>query len=89
MTVDELRAALVGLPGDMLVVMASDAEGNSHSPLSNAVVVMYVADSTWSGDTYMTPEELATKTAEPDSGWTDEDMAPDGAVRALLMEPVN
>lgn len=85
MTVDELRAALDGLPGDMPVVMASDAEGNSHSPLSDATITMYMADSAWSGDVYMTPEERTSKGAAAE----DYLAAPDDAVRALLLEPVN
>lgn len=89
MTVTELRAVLADLPDDMPVVMASDAEGNSFSPLEDADQAMYVADSTWSGDVYNTPEDLAEKMARPNSEWTEEDAAPDDAVRVLLLGPVN
>lgn len=90
LTVAELRQVLDGLPDDQLVVMASDAEGNSHSPLADAEEAMYVAASTWSGDVYNTPEELAVKAAQPGSGWDAEaDAAPDDAVRVLLLGPVN
>jgi hypothetical protein len=89
MTVAQLRAQLADLPDDMPVVMAADAEGNSHSPLECAEQAMYVAETTWSGDVYCTNEELAQKMAEPNSPWTADDAAPDDAVRVLLLGPVN
>lgn len=50
MTVDELRQFLVDLPDDMIVVMSSDSEGNSYSPLAGGSTdYRYLADSTWSG----------------------------------------
>ncbi len=46
---------------DIEVVLASDAEGNSYSPLSGAYSCYYVADTTWSGyladETEQMPEE--------------------------------
>lgn len=90
MTVKELRDLLQDLPDDMLVVMASDAEGNGHSPLADAAVAMYVANSTWSGDVYLTPEELAAEVAKPGSRFdAEDDAAPEEAVRVLLLGPVN
>jgi hypothetical protein len=85
MTVGDLRDVLADYPRDMPVVMAKDGEGNGHSPLADVDVAMYVPDSTWSGEVYATPEEIA----DPDSIHTDEDEAPDGAVRVLLLGPVN
>lgn len=85
MNVADLRAALDGLPDDMPVVLAKDAEGNDFSPLSGPEQGMYSARNTWSGEVYPTAEEIA----DPTSGYTDEDEAPDHAVRALVLWPVN
>lgn len=50
-TVAELRSALAELPGDTLVVMSRDAEGNGFSPLAEVEVGgHYIAESTWAGD---------------------------------------
>lgn len=89
MTVSDLRAALAHLPDDMPVVMASDAEGNDHSPLDDAAQAMYMAENAWSGEVYVTPEDLVTLTSNPESGWSEDDAAPDGAVRVLLLGPVH
>jgi hypothetical protein len=88
-TVGQLMAKLAQLPEDAIVVMASDAEGNSHSPLSSVNESMYLPETTWSGDAYPTAEELAEKMAQPGSGWSEEDAAPDDAVRCVLLGPVN
>lgn len=89
MTVAGLRAALADLPDDMPVVLAKDAEGNGYSPLSDADEAMYLADSTWSGEVYLTDKQLQDKVARGVGGWGPEDAAPDGAVRALVLGPVN
>lgn len=84
MNVSDLRAALADLPDDMPVVMAKDAEGNGYSPLAKADdVAMYAATCTWAGDRYLTPQAHA----EADPGEWDE--APESAVRALFLWPVN
>ncbi len=49
MTVKELIEQLAVQDQDRLVVMAKDAEGNEHSPLSGWWVGEYKADTTWSG----------------------------------------
>ena len=55
MTVDELIAELKQLPPDAQVILQSDAEGNSYSPLyavdGDAI---YVPDSEWHGRVYDT-----------------------------------
>lgn len=83
-TVGDLIDYLATQPRDRLVVMSSDAEGNSYSPLADADEAMYSADSTWSGDVYNTPEQLEGK-ADPDD-WTE---APDDAVRVVVLGPTN
>lgn len=59
MTLDELRAQLAALdlPGDTLVVLAKDGEGNDFSPLDEVDAARYRADSTWSGERHSTEDE--------------------------------
>lgn len=83
-TVGDLMDWLEGQPRDRIVVMSSDAEGNSYSPLADVEECMYLADSTWSGETFMTPEQRA---GLDDPSYYDE--APDDAVRAVVLGPVN
>jgi hypothetical protein len=53
MTVDELRESIADLPGDLLVVMSSDAEGNRHSPLAEVEPdTRYSAETEYSGTTH-------------------------------------
>lgn len=87
LTLADLRAALeelAHLPGDTPVVVRGDAEGNRHSPLWSAYEVMYEAETAYSGETYPTPEEIAA-----DPRYTDEDEAPEDAVRAVVLTPMN
>lgn len=83
-TCGELMDYLATQPRDRKIVMSKDAEGNSYSPLADADEAMYVADSTWSGDIYITPEELAEKANPAD--WTE---APEDAERVVVFGPVN
>jgi hypothetical protein len=93
MTLDELRKALdeLGLAGDTSVILQKDAEGNGYSPLDGADEAMYLAESTWSGETYMTDEQLQAKIkADPNGRWDPEkDGAPEGAVRVIVLWSVN
>lgn len=84
MTVGALRKVLEELPDDRPVVLEKDAEGNGYSPLAEAVEGMYEPDSTWSGQVYPTPEQVAA-----DAQMTDEDLPPDEAIRVLVLGPVN
>jgi hypothetical protein len=88
-TVGELADYLATQPRDRRVILRKDGEGNGHSPLAEAWESMYAADSTWSGDTYPTPEDLAEWMAEPGSPWSEEDAAPDDAERVIVLGPVN
>jgi hypothetical protein len=89
-TVGGLIDYLATQPRDRKVVLSSDAEGNGHSPLADAWEAMYAADTTYSGETYPTPEELAEKMAGPNpNGWSEEDAAPDDAERVIVLGPVN
>lgn len=86
MTLAELRAALdaLDLPDDTIVVLSKDGEGNRFSPLDEAEHAMYAAETTWSGDRYLTEEE---RQAQDDPDEYSE--APDDAVHALFLWPVN
>ena len=87
MTIDELRNHLesLDLPGNTLVVMTKDAEGNDGaSPLAGVSPSMYAAESTWAGELYMTEEQRAG-TGEPD----EYDEAPEDAVLVVVLGPTN
>jgi hypothetical protein len=84
MTVADLQAALATLPSNTLVVLAKDGEGNGFSPLTEAQNALYAADSTWSGEHYMTDEQRHA-TGEP----AEYSQAPDDAVPALFLWPTN
>lgn len=90
-TVGELKAVLADLPDEMKIVMSRDAEGNGHSPIASAEEGMYLAENAWSGEVYVTSEWLDEKiNAESDrGGWSEEDRAPEGAERVLVLWPVN
>lgn len=89
-TVGELIDYLSTQPRDRLVVLSKDAEGNGHSPLAEVEETMYLAESTWAGEVYPTPEQLAELAARPGSQWdAEEDAAPEDAVRVVVLGPVN
>lgn len=75
MTVGELIRELQTLPQGAQVVISKDAEGNGFSPLDAPELVLYVAESPWSGEVY-------------DSGDTDA-VADFGAQSAICLWPVN
>lgn len=87
MTLAEPRrqlAELNHLPDSTLVVLAKDEEGNSFSPLHEAIPGMYLAETTWSGEHYPTEEQ---RLAEDDPD--EYSPAPDDAVHAVFLWPVN
>ncbi len=86
MTLDELRAELaeLDLPGDTIVVMSEDGEGNGYSPLAEVKTAMYSAETTWSGARYMTEADRQAQD-DPD----DYREAPEGAVTAVFLWPTN
>lgn len=89
-TCGELADYLATQPRDRKIVLSKDAEGNGFSPLADAGVHMYAAESTWSGSVYPTPEDLAEMMDPPNTqGWSEEDAAPDDAERVIVLGPVN
>lgn len=87
-TVGDLLDYLATQPRDRKVVMSKDAEGNGYSPLADAGEGMYLAETTWAGMVYVTPEQLAVLKTQG-GGWSDEDAAPDDAERVVVLGPVN
>ncbi len=85
-TVGELADFLATQPRDRVIVMAKDAEGNDYSPLAAADEGMYLAHSTWSGEKYMTPEQIAEYRERGIAGYAP---APADAVRVVVLGPVN
>lgn len=86
MTVAELIGLLSKLEPDRVVVMSSDGEGNSYSPLSDLDERLYVPDSTWCGTVYMERKEDGA----PPDGYDDEDCYDGtGGQRAVVLFPVN
>ena len=77
-----LHDQLSSQPRDRKIIMARDAEGNGYSPLAGIEEGMYSATSTWSGEIYGTPEDVAAEPGE----WTP---APDDAERVIVLGPVN
>jgi hypothetical protein len=91
-TAGDLLDYLAAQPRDRKVVLEKDAEGNGYSPLASAGVSLYVADSTYSGEVYPTPEEVAVWVAA--GSWTEADEAGryepgDDAERVIVLGPVN
>lgn len=87
LTLGELRkqlAELEHLPDSTPLVMAKDAEGNGFSPLNDLEEGMYLALTTWSGEHYLTEQQRQSKDC-PD----DYDEAPEEAVHAIFLWPVN
>jgi hypothetical protein len=86
-TVGELREKLKQFPDDTPVIMSSDAEGNSYSPLAGVHAAHYEADSTWSGEIKDTKEDWEQGAFE----FGDEAYASylGDAVPVVLLGPVN
>lgn len=83
MTVRELIEKLSTVDQDRIVVMASDAEGNSYSPLADLWAGSYLAESTWSGSVGL--ESLTD--ADRERGYTDEDVV--SGSPAIILSPTN
>lgn len=73
--------------GNTEVIMSTDGEGNGYSPLSNADTSMWLAyeNAPWMGDLYVTQADVD----DPESGYGEEDLAPEAAVFCLSLWPNN
>ncbi|MFD3848216.1 hypothetical protein ACFWVB_20290 [Streptomyces microflavus] len=86
LTLGTLRAALAkfdGLPDDAPVIIQKDTVGERFSPALGAEEGMYL-EGRHGAEVYPTPEQIA----ESDD-YTEEDEAPEGAVRAIVLWPVS
>ena len=91
-TAGALADFLASQPRDRKVVLRKDAEGNGHSPLADAWEAIYEPDSTYSGEVYPTPENIAAMVATGEWTEADEDdryEPGDGAERVIVLGPVN
>jgi RNA ligase len=74
-TAGELIDYLATQPRDRKVILRKDAEGNGHSPLADAWEAICEPDSTYSGEVYPTPEQVAailnyTERCQYERAWT-------------------
>lgn len=77
------------LPPDQIVVLAKDGEGNGFSPLADMEVAPYEPETTWSGHTYLSYEEVQTRIDNGEPGWSEEDYPPYGLDDATVLWPTN
>lgn len=74
MTIKELLLAIKGLPEDMQIILAKDAEGNDYTPLADIAIGVYETTTTWNGEFL----------------YSDEDQEiPEDECNALCLEPTN
>lgn len=82
-TVGDLAGWLQTQPREWRIVMSKDAAGTGHSPMAAALHAMYVPDTTFSGEIHPTNDQVD----EADSGYDDEDRAPEDAEPVVLLIP--
>lgn len=89
MNVGELKDLLNQFTDDTPVILSSDGEGNSFSPLYEGGEHLYDPNSRYYiEEVYITNEELDEILAGPNkSGYSEEDRAPEGSVPALVLWP--
>jgi hypothetical protein len=86
MKISELVEILLRHNPDDLVVLAKDSEGNGFSPLSSVTPCVYVAETTWMGETFI--RELTDDLIE--QGWSGDDLYDgDDGVNAVELWPTN
>lgn len=85
MQVKELIALLQEQKPEDLIILQKDSEGNGYSPLYGAEGCRYTADTTYSGETGL--RELTDELRA--QGYTEEDLAGDDAVDAVVLYPIN
>jgi hypothetical protein len=80
-TAGQLRDMIAAVPDDTPVILAKDAEGNAHSPLSSVEATGYVyePDTTYSGEVHQDPPDPE----DADAYW------PVDGTPVVLLGPVN
>jgi hypothetical protein len=86
MTRQELQEKLNEFPADAVIVLSKDAEGNGYSPLADSSESIYVPDTTWAGEIYLT--ELTDELRQMGYGEGDLYHGDDGQ-RAVVLWPTN
>ena len=91
MKVRDLIDLLSTLDQEAEVILSSDAEGNSYSPLASYDTGVYAPNSTWSGDFYSTNDVVdEDEDADDEDDEDDEDCGPpDNAIPAVVLWPTN
>jgi hypothetical protein len=84
--VNELKALIKDFPDEMVIVMSSDGEGNSFSPLSDFSTGTYVPTTTWFGDFHSKP---SPKDDLEDIEYYEAMTSDPNAAPALVFWPVN
>ncbi|MFZ4266651.1 hypothetical protein [Streptomyces arboris] len=87
LTLGTLRALLAefdNLPDDAPVIIQKDTVGERFSPALGGEEAMYVEGRRYDAEVYPTPEQIA----ESDD-YTEDDEAPEGAVRAIVLWPLS
>ena len=88
MKAKELKELLVHIPDDYEIILSSDSEGNSFSPLSSCSVQEYVAENTYSGEILEVEEDSIDCLFEEDEEEEIEDEHPN-AVSCIVLWPTN
>lgn len=83
----ELIEFLATRPPEQAVVLASDAEGNSFSPLSEMETAPYSPVTDGTGVTYLSREEVQARIDNGDMGWSEEDYPPPGLDDVTVLWP--
>lgn len=89
MNVGELKDLLSQFPDNIPVLLSSDSEGNSYSPLSDGAEHLYDPRSRYYIEqVYMTNAELDEILASDNKyGYSEEDRAPEGSISAVVLWP--
>lgn len=88
MTVDDLREAIAGLPGDRRVVIPR-GRGENYSPAHSAHPMLFGEPDGADRRIWLTHAELDEQIADPAGLYTEEDRAPAGAEMVVLLASVD
>lgn len=93
MNVGELVKLLAQFSDDTPVILSADSEGNSYSPLADGDECLYEAyepHSWYMERIYLTHAQLDEYlNSDNTHGYTEEDRAPEDAILALVLWPIN
>lgn len=81
MNVGQLKERLSYYPEDMEIIRSQDEEGNGFNELYDVAESMIMPTDSWIEQVYVLDEFIGT------SGFTEEDRAPKGAIKVLVLWP--